>query len=543
MCLKKDTVLVVLRVLLIRVSKSHIMKNIKIGQRLALSFLIILSFFVFIGVFATLQINKLTSFTDEMYAKPFRLNDAVMKVDDNIVRIQLAMKDIVLNNDTSEFRDTTIANTEVVIKRYEEYVYRDYEIIKSTLSDKQSLYVKSIKLFNEWKGLQSEVVDLAKSHDKESAYALIYDKEAVAKTTLDKSLTALYLAAQEMGDQLNNKASETRLKVLISMALVISLAIIISIFLTIYITRSITKPLAKAVEFAKKIESGDLSAEVDIDQKDELGDFAQSLRTMLTKINSVVLGVKNGVDTIVSASQELNQNSDVISSGVLSQTATTEEVSASVEEMAANIEQTSDNSEDANEITSKMNVGVKQGSDAVNETTEAMSLIASKINIIRDIASRTNILAINAAIEASRAGEHGKGFAVVASEVRMLAERSQVSAKEITDLTLSSVSLAEKSADLLNQLVPDIEKASELVSEITVASKEQSLGAGHINIAINQLSNVALKNSQSAGNLTMSSRELLKQSEHLNELIDYFTVCDECIEDLETEIESESDEE
>ncbi|MCP4490638.1 MAG: hypothetical protein GY820_25500, partial [Gammaproteobacteria bacterium] len=186
------------------------------------------------------------------------------------------------------------------------------------------------------------------------------------------------------------------------------------------------------------------------------------------------------------------------------------------------ITQNSENSRITDSIATESSNAAKQGGESVIQTVQAMKDIAEKITIIEDIAYQTNMLALNAAIEAARAGEHGKGFAVVATEVRKLAERSQVAASEISDLTGDSVKVAERAGGLLEKMVPDIAKTAELVQEISAASEEQAGGAGQINGAMQQLDQVTQQNAAASEQLAATAQEMRGQSQALLEMISFF---------------------
>ncbi|SHO53885.1 methyl-accepting chemotaxis protein, partial [Desulfopila aestuarii] len=223
---------------------------------------------------------------------------------------------------------------------------------------------------------------------------------------------------------------------------VVVAAVVISVIIAIIallVARGIANPLITGVAFARAVATGDLTAEIKINQQDEIGQLAAALNDMMTKLKDVVASVISATNNVASGSQQLSATSEEMSQGATEQAAAAEEASSSMEQMAANIRQNADNALQTEKMASKSAEDAKKGGESVAKTLAAMKEIANKISIIEEIARQTNLLALNAAIEAARAGEHGKGFAVVAAEVRKLAERSQHAAAEISDLSGSSV--------------------------------------------------------------------------------------------------------
>jgi len=329
------------------------------------------------------------------------------------------------------------------------------------------------------------------------------------------------------------------------------------------LARSITRPLAKAVAVAKQLAVGDLSSEIRVHGGDETGQLLKAmddmvkatkevaalaqevaegdltveirarserdelmlaLATMVSRLLDVARGVKVAAENVNCGSMEMSSSSQQLSQGASEQAASAEQVSASIEQMAASIRQNSDNSLNAENIALQAAMDADECGQAVGETVGVMKHIAEKILIVEEIARQTNLLALNAAIEAARAGAHGKGFSVVAAEIRKLAERSQSAAGEINALSASSAKVAENAGRRLEAMVPNIRKTAELVQEIAATSRDQDVGAGQINGAIQQLDQVIQQNASAAEEMASTAEELASQSEHLAEMIDFFRV-------------------
>ncbi len=375
------------------------------------------------------------------------------------------------------------------------------------------------ELFYQGIGYAEEVNQL-RDEMNELVLGVLYDEARDAMELLDE----LIHINEEIADAAVQDAVAVGRQVAITIIIGIVAGFVLALLLGVILTRGITGPVYKGVAFARQLAEGDLTSQLDVDQKDEIGLLARALQEMRDKLVSVVSDVQNASTNVASGSEQMSGTAQQLSQGATEQAANAEEVSSSMEEMGANIRQNADNAMQTEKISLQAAQNAEEGGQAVTQTVEAMREISEKINIIDEIARNTNLLALNAAIEAARAGEHGKGFAVVASEVRKLAERSQKAAAEIADLSKSSVDVAEKAGEMISGIIPDIRKTAELVQEISAASKEQNSGAEQINSALMQLDQVVQQNASASEEMASMSEELSGQAEQLQNTVAFFRI-------------------
>ena len=281
-------------------------------------------------------------------------------------------------------------------------------------------------------------------------------------------------------------------------------------------------PLNVAANHVDRIARGDIPPKITDNYNGDFNEIKNNLNLMIDNLTQFATEVQSAAGLVATGSGQVSASAQSLAQGATEQAASVEEISSSMEQMNSAIRQNADNAQQTATMAIESAKEGVEGGQAVQATVSAMKSIAEKISIIEEIARQTNMLALNAAIEAARAGEHGKGFAVVAAEVRKLAERSQAAAKEISEVSTSSVDIAERAGKILEGIVPSIQKTADLVREISASSAEQSGGIAQVAKAIHQLDQVVQENMAGTEEMSSSSEEMTYQAKRLLDVAAFF---------------------
>jgi methyl-accepting chemotaxis protein len=315
-----------------------------------------------------------------------------------------------------------------------------------------------------------------------------------------------------------------------------SAALVAGIGFALVITGSITRPLRQALSVAQVVAAGDLTSVISINSSDEIGNLLEALKYMNQHLAQIVGDVRNGTDTIATASREIASGNLDLSSRTEQQAGSLEETASSMEELTSTVKQNTDNARHANQLAQSASSIAEKGGQVIVQVVDTMGSIEESsrkvvdiIGVIDGIAFQTNILALNAAVEAARAGEQGRGFAVVAAEVRNLAQRSASAAKEIKALIDDSVgkvsvgsALVDQAGKTMTEIVDSVKRVTAIMSEIASASQEQSTGLEEINRAITHMDDITQQNAALVEQAAAAAGSLQEQAAGLSQTVAIF---------------------
>lgn len=376
--------------------------------------------------------------------------------------------------------------------------------------------------------LEQEVLGIVDTQDVEFAKAAYFERYRPLEQQAEALLEQINSLAQEQAQSALANASRgaavARWGSWLALALLLGGGVLLSLWLAGDLSRpvgALNRQLAAMAEGR-----GDLTRRLRVASSTELGQMATNFNTFVEELSRILAQARAISVALRDSSLNLSASAESLSHGTSEQAAMVQQTTATLEEMTASIEANAENARQMLRLALDGANGVEESGQTVGETVEAMRRIASTLTIVQGIARQTNLLSLNASIEAARAGDHGSGFAVVASEVRRLAEHSETAVKEINSIAGSSVGAAERSGSMLGQLVPEIRKTADVVKEVAAASEEQATSVGHINEALARADAVTARNATASEEISATARELARQAERLDELIGFFKLGD-----------------
>jgi methyl-accepting chemotaxis protein len=539
------------------------MRQLKIAPRAVISFSIIGALVVLLGLFAMYQLKSVRTQGEDLSDKGIPSLSALNSLNEAMLRLRITAYRLVVDREDVKLRVTMARIDELnghlveAMARYEKLVDDDAE---------RAQYQNFKQFIGEYNAVNREMIQLSNADRPGDMLALLGGKYKKASEELSLQMAALTKINQEGAAQSDQQADQAYAEAITGVFAFIIVAAVLTGLMALLFTRSITRPLTQAVRVAQVIAKGDLTGSIDVAGVDEPAQLLNALQTMQQNLKSTILNIADSSNQLASAADELNAVTEDSTHGLHQQSHEIEQAAAAVNEMTAAVDEVARNAVATFEASKDSTQTAKHGQQQVSRTVESIRLLSDDVtrtseevknlgdgvaniskvlDVIRAIAEQTNLLALNAAIEAARAGEAGRGFAVVADEVRALAHRTQTSTQEIeqmvgtiqkgstgamdamqasTQRARQTLDIAQDAGGALERITDAINQISERNLVIASASEEQAQVAREVDRNLVNIRDLAVQTSAGANQTSAASQELSKLATRLNTLVARFSV-------------------
>jgi methyl-accepting chemotaxis protein len=538
-------------------------RNMNIAPRAFLGFAFIALLVIALGVFAVNRMSVIRQATTDMETNMLPSIGFLGDMTENALRLRITAFRTLINREPEALRQTDERIRELIGKLQK--ATESYEALPSdgeekAVTEQFNVTLKSYML------IQQQVLDLSHQDKLEEMRTLINTRLKEHTDLLGEQLNKLVAINKDGAKQASAVAGGNYDRANLAIIGVCALAVLLTVLLAWILTRSIVVPLERALRAAQAISEGNLTRPIEVDGGDEPARLLAALTVMQGNLRRTIEQISGSATQLASAATELSAVTEESSRGLQQQNDEIEQAATAVNEMTAAVEEVARNAVSTSEASQQSNQTARQGRDKVLETVKSIQSMAQDIHatsglveglaeqgrdigkvldVIRSIAEQTNLLALNAAIEAARAGEAGRGFAVVADEVRALAHRTAQSTREIeqmvagiqtgtggavdsmassTQRTQATLSLARAAGEALEQITDAISQINERNLVIASASEEQAQVSREVDRNLVNIRDLAAQSAAGANQTSAASHELSRLAVDLNVMVSKFVI-------------------
>ncbi|PBP77461.1 methyl-accepting chemotaxis protein [Pseudomonas syringae] len=539
------------------------LRNMNIAPRAFLGFAMIGTLMLILGVFALSQMSKIRGATEVLADSNVPSIKSLDRFAEVSIRLRVLSYRLLVNRDP-ETQQKTI---ELMAMRNKQITDAQtvYEKLISA-PEERNLYSQYVQLLGQYRQLEDRLKTLSRANNIDQLQELL-NNEMVSNS--DQMNVVLRKLVEINTAQLNEVKEQASSEYDSAFNMVIGLliaAILLTLVFAWMLIKSITTPIATALLAAETIAQGNLTRPISIDGTDEAGRLLLAMKTMQDKLRDTLQGISGSATQLASAAEELNAVTDESARGLVQQNDEIEQAATAVNQMTSAVEEVARNATSTSQASRSAATSAGDGRDLVQETVSAIERMSGDVqgtaeltislanesrdigkvlDVIRGLADQTNLLALNAAIEAARAGEAGRGFAVVADEVRALAHRTQQSTSEIermissiqtgteqavssmrnsTERAESTLNIAKGAGQALNTINSAVEEINERNMVIASAAEEQAQVAREVDRNLVNIRDLSAQSTNGANQTSAASTELSRLAIDLNGMVARFAL-------------------
>ncbi|RRV23946.1 methyl-accepting chemotaxis protein [Pseudomonas sp. o96-267] len=536
-------------------------RSISIAPRAAIGFGLIALLVLVLGGFSLLQMSSMHDRSTEVDDNWIPSINTLGDVSQDILRLRSATLRMLLSEDATQLREST-TQAQTLLDDLAQMQQRYEGLISST--EERAHYDDFKRYESTYLATRAQLTEHLRSNDRTAAMALLYT--SLNPQAMTKALNELITHNREGASEAAKAANAVYTQATRGTLLVMALSAIATVILAALLTRSIVKPLADAVQVADSVASGNLTLNIDTQGNDEPAKLLQALKSMQGNLRGTIEQIADASNQLASAAEQLSAVTDGTARNLHQQSLEIDQAATAVTEMSSAVDEVARNAASASESSSESGRIARQGSERITQTLSSINQLAADVDstssnfgqlagkirgisqvldVIRSIAEQTNLLALNAAIEAARAGEAGRGFAVVADEVRALAHKTGQSTREIETMIStvqgdteqavrameSSNGLAKQTLDIaegagvaLDQIIQSIAEIGDRNLVIASATEQQAHVAREVDRNLINIRDLSLQNSAGSEQTSTASRALSSLAANMQGMVARFQV-------------------